>query len=71
LGWRTFSVSPERGNLGPYEFDGEHYWEIGYAGTRFADVRKVIASAGLTVRRWYRNPDLPWHCVFILEPGGA
>ena len=67
-GWKTLSVSPERYRLGPYEYDGEHYWEIGFRGTRFKDIRAGIRSAGLEIVRSYRIPDLPYHCCFLLDP---
>ena len=69
LGWRTLAWSPERYHLGPYRFDGEHHWEIGYRGTRFRDVRRTLERSGVRVIRSYRIPDLPYHCFFVLDPG--
>lgn len=69
-GWKTLAFSPERYQLGPYEYDGEHFWEIGFKGTRYKDVLAGIRSAGLGVIRTYRIPDLPYHCCFFLDPNG-
>lgn len=66
MGSKTFAVSLERPTIGPYEYDGEHHWEIGYRGTRFADVRQRILEAGFRCRRVYRLHELPYHCVFVL-----
>lgn len=69
LGWRTLALSPERRSLGPYTYDGEHHWEIGFQGTRYRDVLRALDQTGLRVRRSYRIPDLPYHCCFLLDPG--
>lgn len=68
LGWRDLSLSLERRSLGPFEFDGDHHWEIGFEGTRFRDVSDVLGRAGVRVRRCYRLPELPYHCCFLLDP---
>jgi hypothetical protein len=68
LGWRGVAWSFERPSLGPYVYDGEHHWEIGYRGTHFSDVRRAILASGVTIRRWYRIPELPYHCCFLLDP---
>ncbi len=70
IGWRTFALSPERYTLGPYRYDGEHHWEIGYRGTRYRDVTRAIRSTGARIVRAYRNPDLPYHSCFVLDPRG-
>lgn len=67
-GWREFSLSRERGSLGPFTYDGDHHWEIGFAGTRHADVVRALRSAGLRIERNYRIPELPYHCCFVLAP---
>lgn len=71
LGWRSVAWSFERPRLGPYVHDGEHYWEIGYRGTRFAEVRRALLASGVTLRKWYRIPELPYHCCFLLDPAKA
>ena len=68
LGWRDWSLSMERRGLGPFEFDGDHHWEIGFEGTRFADVENGLRAAGVRIRECYRIPELPYHCCFLLDP---
>jgi hypothetical protein len=68
LGWKSVALSLERPSLGPYVYDGEHHWEIGYRGTRFSDTRRAILASGVTILRSYRIPELPYHCCFVLDP---
>lgn len=69
LGWREAAFSLERKNIGRFEFDGEHHWEIGYEGTRYQDVLQTLKSTGIAIERTYRIPDLPYHCCFLIRPG--
>lgn len=50
-----------------YEFNGEHYWEIGCKGTLVKDVVKKIKVAGFKIEKQYRLPKHAWHCFFILD----
>jgi len=66
IGSKTLALSLERPRMPAYEFDGEHHWEIGYAGTRFNDVKRKLTASGLRLRRTYRLHELPYHSVFVL-----
>lgn len=67
-GWREASLSLERRHLGPFEFDGDHHWEIGFEGTRYADIVRALQGTGAKIERQYRIPELPYHCCFVLDP---
>lgn len=46
-----------------WQFNGEHYWEIGTKGHSLSKVRKVIGQT-LTIERDYHCPDYPYHYFF-------
>jgi len=48
-----------------------HYWEIGFPGASKAEVTKRIQSAGWTINRTWRVPELCWHRFFVLTPMGT
>jgi SAM-dependent methyltransferase len=41
-----------------------HYWEIGYQGSSFRDVRSRVLRAGWHVLKVLRVGELPWHTFF-------
>ncbi len=67
VGWVRLDLNVDRFSRGPFKFDGEHYWEIGYHGTRFSDVRRAVRKAGLAIERCVRLPPHGYHCLFLLE----
>lgn len=60
-----FNLAPL--GLGPKEFDGQHYWEIGYKGTTGKTVARKIQKAGFEIEAEYRLEKHRWHCFFILR----
>lgn len=70
LGWLKYEWSPIRRRRARREFnyDGEHYWEIGCKGTLEKDVVKKIREAGFKIEEQYRLWKHDWHCFFILRP---
>jgi len=46
-----------------WEFDGQHYWEIGTRGHSLSRVRKTIGNV-LNIRREYFCADYPYHYFF-------
>lgn len=48
------------------EFDGEHYWEIGYKQYPLRKVRKVVSRCFSIQREFRVNLD-PYHYVFVLR----
>ena len=68
-GWFQYEWNPERPQFAckTFEFDGQHYWEIGYKGTRGREVVKKIKEAGFTIEKQYRLWKHQWHCFFILR----
>lgn len=50
-----------------YEFNGEHYWEIGKKEFSFQRICKEFESAGFSISRTYRVFENTYHRFFILE----
>lgn len=50
-----------------FEFDGEHYWEIGRRGYPLRKIESTLRDSGLKILKDYINPDSPFHHFFILE----
>lgn len=67
FGWYKKEFNFTRRKLGYKQFDGEHYWEIGYKGNRTKDVISKIHKAGFIVDNQYRLEKHEWHCFFILD----
>ena len=58
---RVGKVTPERFESCP------HYWEIGFEGSGYQAVRRVIEKAGWKVLNSRRVTDLAWHCFFYCQ----
>lgn len=69
FGWFVFEWNPARRCYArkEYEFDGQHYWEIGCKGTMAKDVVRKIKQAGFKIEKQYRLWEHPWHCFFVLR----
>ncbi|MCK4793076.1 MAG: methyltransferase domain-containing protein [Desulfobacteraceae bacterium] len=69
FGWFRFEWNPARRCYArrEFEFNGEHYWEIGCKGTLIKDVVRNIRQAGFKIEKQYRLRKHPWHCFFILR----
>lgn len=69
FGWFGFEWNPARRRIArkEYEFNGEHYWEIGCKRTLRKDIVKKIKEAGFKIEKQYRLPKHAWHCFFILD----
>lgn len=50
-----------------YQFDGEHYWEIGRRDYSLRKIKSTLRSSNLRIIRDYICPDSPFHHFFILE----
>lgn len=50
-----------------YEFNGEHYWEIGTKGYSLSKVTNDIKSTGWKIDKSFLNPDNPFHYFFVLS----
>ncbi len=70
FGWFKFEWNPARRRYArqQFEFNGEHYWEIGCKGSLGKDVVKNIKEAGFRIEKQYRLWKHSWHCFFILRP---
>ncbi len=49
-----------------YEFNGEHYWEIGTKGYPLRRVTRDIEASGWEIKKRFLNPENPFHYFFIL-----
>lgn len=69
FGWFRFEWNPprRRNTRKEFEFNGEHYWEIGCKGTLSKDVVKKIRGAGFKIEKQYRLWKHAWHRFFILR----
>jgi len=50
-----------------WEFNGEHYWNIGTKGYSLRKIKREIYNAGFKIERSYRVFEIPWHRFFILK----
>ena len=50
-----------------FEFDGEHYWEIGHRGFGLGKIRKSIDDAGMSIVKSYRVFENSLHHFFLLQ----
>lgn len=61
-----FSIPKPRLRQRPYEYDGEHYWEVGAQGFSLAFVSDSIARAtSMSLENTYRVPEHPYHRFFV------
>jgi len=69
FGWFRFEWNPARRRNArkEFEFNSEHYWEIGCKGTLGKDVIKKIREAGFKIEKQYRLYKHAWHCFLILR----
>jgi SAM-dependent methyltransferase len=69
FGWFKFDWNQSRGCYArkEYEFNGEHYWEIGFKNALPKDVIKMIKAAGFNIEKQFRLRKNPWHRFFILR----
>jgi ubiquinone/menaquinone biosynthesis C-methylase UbiE len=58
---------PWLGKKPAYVFNGEHYWEIGYAGYPLSKVTADIEKAGCKIQNMYKVFEEPLHRFFILK----
>lgn len=65
--WVKWGFNLDPPGLGCKKFDGQHYWEIGYKGSRGRTILRHIREAGFTIERQYRLERHRWHCFFILS----
>ncbi len=49
-----------------YEYDGEHYWEIGYREYPLKEIRNVFGKY-FKIEKELRVPLSPYHYIFILK----
>ena len=49
-----------------FEFDGEHYWEIGKKGYSLNKIRKILSKYFVIGREFYPTENM-WHYFFILK----
>jgi ubiquinone/menaquinone biosynthesis C-methylase UbiE len=50
-----------------FEFNGEHYWELGRRGYPLRRIKTMITEAGFTVTRTYRIFEHPYHRIFVAQ----
>ena len=50
-----------------YEFNGEHYWEMGTVGHSIKKISHDIVETGWQIKKRFFNPDNPYHYFLILE----
>lgn len=67
IGWFRRELNIERPGKRVLPFNGEHYWEIGYTGSRWRQVKKAIFSAGLRFVRCARLQDYSYHNFMVLS----
>lgn len=65
IDWQ-FSIPKFRvGKVTPERFAGcPHFWEIGFEGTGYKEVKRVIEESGWEIIHSRRVTDLGWHCFF-------
>jgi hypothetical protein len=50
-----------------YQFNGEHYWELGTRGYSIRKVTDDLRKTGWQIRKQFFNPENPYHYFFVLE----
>ena len=50
-----------------YNFDGQHYWEIGKSGYPLRKIVNDIKLAGFKIEKTYRVFERPYHRFFLLK----
>ena len=50
-----------------WEFNGDHYWNLGTRGFPVQRVLDIFAETGFQLRKNYRVFEIPWHRFFVLE----
>ena len=69
--WKWNWVFGRRISKNPrWNFDGEHYWEIGTKGHSLAAVRGMVSDV-MQIERDYFCPDYPYHYFFECRSGGV
>ena len=50
-----------------YQFNGEHYWEMGTSGYPIRRIKEDLREAGWQIEKSFFNPDNPYHYFFVLK----
>ena len=53
--------------IGPYRFDGQHYWQVGAKGQRRSDVRAAMAHR-FHIESEYMVKGNPYHRFYVMVP---
>lgn len=67
LGEVKFLYSIPRLKPLPWEFNGEHYWNISCAGYPLSRIRKDIKASGFAIEKDFCVYEMPWHRFFLLK----
>ncbi len=69
IGWIEKEINIER--MGPRHlpFKGEHYWEIGYTGSRWRDVRECARATGVEIVKAQRIRAFPYFNFLLMRSG--
>lgn len=65
--WQFLYRAPSRA---PYEFDGQHYWEVGSRGAWPGDVRMIMEKHFIILREYIVTENM-YHRFYVLEPQPA
>lgn len=61
---------PRLGKL-VFQFNGEHFWEIGRSGYPFARIFSDLTKAGFVIEKNYRVFELPYHRFLVLRKASS
>lgn len=68
LGGRTWRVPiPVPHQPVEFEFDGQHYWELGTERVGVEEFRLLVQSSALAEIIDFRVPENPWHHFFVMK----
>lgn len=65
--WRVVYQTPARTR---HEFDGQHYWQVGAAGSWPSAVRRIM-NRDFVILREYIVPENMYHRFYVLQPRTA
>lgn len=51
----------------PWEFNGEHYWNISCANYPLSRIRRDIEASGFAIEKDFCVFEMPWHRFFLLK----
>ena len=65
--FKLYISTPSPKSFIKFQFNGEHYWEIGAKGFSLKRLKKSIKNSGFRIIKDYRVPEYPYHHFFLLR----